>query len=396
QDICDAPLLAARLDQPGDPLSVYIREQSDPTPPRTDSAPAPKDRPQTAILADTLNQVLDDQHLYTPERFAGIDLDAKTREMLQEAPDGRSLRRLNLALLQSAYPEAITPNRTIPRNFFIPHGGKGWIFLITTFMAFLLGEAFAPGYATRYCVGKNVRETRWGIAGVGVFLALVFPAVLLFIALYARIHFPDVDPQQVLPLVVRQLNNPIIGGLIIGALLMAVMSSADSALNSATAIFVKDLFEHQLGWQDTGDGRLLKLARICSAGMGAAAILVAVLWSDIIGLLLFTYHVWAPAIIVPVCVGVFSRRRSHRQTVIILATMIIATVGTMLYRLPLMFYNNFSIEITSPRTRGFIETFDPAVFGVLVSLAAFILLSVSARVLWGPPDGGRRTDQATA
>jgi hypothetical protein len=52
--------------------------------------------------------------------------------------------------------------------------GKGWLFLITTFLAFLLGETFAPGYATRYCVGKNIKETRIGIAGVGVFLAFTF------------------------------------------------------------------------------------------------------------------------------------------------------------------------------------------------------------------------------
>ncbi|MBN2447564.1 MAG: sodium:solute symporter family protein, partial [Phycisphaerae bacterium] len=129
----------------------------------------------------------------------------------------------------------------VPANFFRLEGGKGWLFLITTFLAFLFGETFAPGYATRYCVGKNIRETRIGIAGVGFFLALFFPAVLFFIALYARIHFPDIDPQQALPMVVQKLNNPVIGGVIIGALLMAVMSSADSALNSATAIFVKDL-----------------------------------------------------------------------------------------------------------------------------------------------------------
>ncbi|MBN1592298.1 MAG: sodium:solute symporter family protein, partial [Candidatus Coatesbacteria bacterium] len=163
----------------------------------------------------------------------------------------------------------------IPPEFFQLEGGKGWIFLITTFLAFLLGETFAPGYATRYCVGKDVKHTRLGIAGVGFFLAMVFPVVLFFIALYARIHFPDIDPQQALPMVVKQLNNPVFGGLIIGALLMAVMSSADSALNSSTAIFVKDLFEHQLGWKDRGDGKMLKLARICSAALGGAAILVA-------------------------------------------------------------------------------------------------------------------------
>lgn len=66
-------------------------------------------------------------------------------------------------------------------------------------------------------------------------------------------------------MVVRDLNNPLVAGVIIGALLSAVMSSADSALNSATTIFVKDLFEHQLKWEGQDDRNTLKLARICSA-----------------------------------------------------------------------------------------------------------------------------------
>jgi len=248
----------------------------------------------------------------------------------------------------------------VPEEFFQLEGGRGWVFLLTTFLAFLFGEAFAPGYATRYCVGKDVRHTKIGIAGVGAFLALTFPAILFFIALYARLHFPDIEPQQALPMVVTELNNPFVGALIIAALLSAVMSSADSALNSSTAIFVKDLFEHQLGWEDKKDGRTLRIARLCSAILGVAAILIAVAWSDIIDLLLFTYHVWAPAIILPVCVGALSKERSPQLTKNIVATMLLATVVTFAYRLT-----------------SYSEEFDPAVFGVLFSFVVFFTLKAT-------------------
>lgn len=141
---------------------------------------------------------------------------------------------------------------------------------------------------------------------------------------------------------------------------MAVMSSADSALNSSTAIFVKDLFEHQLGWTDRGDGKILTLARVCSALLGIAAIVIAVLWSDIIGLLLFTYHVWAPAVILPVVIGALTERRSPELTKNIFITMLIATVSTFIYRV-------------TPYARQF----DPAVFGVIVSCVVFFTLRYS-------------------
>ncbi|MEJ2244931.1 MAG: hypothetical protein P8Y80_02415, partial [Acidobacteriota bacterium] len=267
-----------------------------------------------AIIKDLNSIVTGRESIYDPEIFDSSTLTPQTKKLIGTYPEGRDLSRLNLSLIQDAYPEEITRNRSIPAFFFSPKGNKGWLFLITTLIAFLLGETFAPGYATRYCVGKDIRQTRVGIAGVGIFLAVIFPVILFFIALYARIHYPDIEPQQALPMVVSQLHNPLIGGLIIGALIMAVMSSADSALNSSTAIFVKDLFEHQLGWKDQRDGRMLKLARICSAVLGCTAIAIAIIWPDIIGLLLFTYHVWAPAIILPVCIGVFTKKRSSALT----------------------------------------------------------------------------------
>ena len=250
-------------------------------------------------------------------------------------------------------------SQKVPDTFLMLEGGKGYIFMITTFLAFLLGETFAPGYATRYCIGKDIRETKIGIAGVGFFLALTFPVILFFIALYGRIHFPDIEPQQALPMVIKSLNNPVVSGVLVAALLSAVMSSADSALNSSTAIFVKDLFEHQLGWEDQGDGKILKLARICTVVLGVVSTTIAVIWTDIIDLLLFTYHVWAPAIILPVVFGTLTKRKDSRLTRNIFITMVIATVATLMYRI-------------TPYT----DVFDPAVLGVGVSFMVFYALEM--------------------
>ncbi len=377
-DFQDPENLMQRMEEDDDPLSSYIRqvilEAEDHS---LENLRTDENDQETAeiTIRNVFNALLEDENLYQKERFAHLKLSEQTSELLKlHEPEGTDLRRLNLSLIQDAFPDDISRNRSISADFFKIEGGKGWLFLITTFLAFLLGETFAPGYATRYCVGKDVRHTRWGIAGVGFFLAATFPVILFFIALYARIHFPDIDPQQALPMVVKQLNNPIIGGLMIGALLMAVMSSADSALNSATAIFVKDLFEHQLGWKDTGDGKMLRLARICTAGLGVTAILVAVLWSDIIGLLLFTYHVWAPAIILPVTVGAIYKKRSKRLNINIFYTMIAATVITLLYRLMMFLHDKFELALFSEAAYEWMNNFDPAVFGVGVSCTSFILL----------------------
>ncbi len=248
---------------------------------------------------------------------------------------------------------------TLPDKWFSYEGGKGVSFLITTFLAFLLGETFAPGYATRYCIGKDIKSTKRGIAGIGLVLALTFPAVLFFIALYGRLHFPEIDSQLALAMVVKSLHSPWVSGIIIAALLSAVMSSADSALNSCTAIFVKDVFEDQFKTKFKSDKSSLKWARWLTMGVGVVATAVAFFWPDIIGLLLFTYHLWAPGIILPVVFGAMSKEKSENLNWAIFMTMLVSVGTTILYR-----------------KTSYAEKFDPAVFGVLVSLVCFYSIRI--------------------
>jgi SSS family solute:Na+ symporter len=244
-------------------------------------------------------------------------------------------------------------------------GGRGWLFVVTTFLAFLLGETFGPAYATRYCIGKDVAETKKGIAGVGFALSFTFPVFILIIAIYGRLAFPEVESQQALAEVVKYLNNPVFGGLMIAALLSAVMSSADSALNSATTIFTKDLFEHQLRWRDRSDKFILKLARILTVILGVVSTLIAILFPDIIGLLLFTYQIWAPAIILPICIGALSSERSELQNANVFWTMLLATGVTLVYA-----------YLPNEQLKEIVDQFEPAVFGVCASLVIYFLIWV--------------------
>ncbi|MDO9580462.1 MAG: sodium:solute symporter family protein [Bacteroidales bacterium] len=242
----------------------------------------------------------------------------------------------------------------IPHDFFKIDGGKGIYFAVSTFFAFLVGETFAPAYVTRFCVGKNIKATKKGITGAGLFLTLTFPVILFFIALYARYYFPDIDSEQALPRTILSLNNPIVSGIIIAALMSAVMSSADSILNSSTAIIVKDIFEFYFKKKHT-DKNNLKNARIFSVVLGILGILLALVLPNIIDLLLLTYTLWAPGILLPVIVGVFSKHKSVYHNNLIFICMVTSLAGTViLMSLNMEFFRY------------------PAVFGVLISIIVYI------------------------
>ncbi|NJM14382.1 MAG: hypothetical protein HC896_02510 [Bacteroidales bacterium] len=242
----------------------------------------------------------------------------------------------------------------MPAHFFRFDGGKGLFFAFSAFFAFLVGETFAPGYVTRFCVGKNVKETKWGVAGAGFFLSLTFPVILFFIALYARINFPGIDSEQALPKTILKLNSPIVGGVIIAALMSAVMSSADSILNSATAIFVKDIVEHYKLKPKRTCFTGLRLARAFSVFLGLTGILLALAMPNIIHLLLLTYTLWAPGILVPVVAGIFSKHRSQAHNNLVFVSMLAALSSTF----GLMQLENEIFRY-------------PAVFGVAISAAVY-------------------------
>ena len=61
------------------------------------------------------------------------------------------------------------------------------VHLIGLFFAFLLGETFIPPYTTRCFIARDAEQSRWGIAGAGLFLLLFHPIVILVLGLSAHI-----------------------------------------------------------------------------------------------------------------------------------------------------------------------------------------------------------------
>jgi hypothetical protein len=125
---------------------------------------------------------------------------------------------------------------------------------------------------------------------------------------------------------------------------------------------------------------MLRLARICTAVLGCTAIAIAIIWPDIIGLLLFTYHVWAPAIILPVCVGAFTKKKSPTLTRNICITMIVATSCTLAYRGVLFLNTKGWWSPLHEKAYFFLDQLDPSVFGVSISCLTFAGLVLYGRL----------------
>jgi SSS family solute:Na+ symporter len=264
----------------------------------------------------------------------------------------------------------------------------------TMFFAFFLGEILVPPYAVRCFIARDSRGAKWGVAGAGIFLLLFHPIAIFALGVAARgddnirteintkfeeQHQKLVTAQTTLktdkdhkddkalrekasqeaarftfPLLMRKAFPPIFAGVMIAALIAAVMSSADSCLSSLATVVMEDIYRPHIE-PGASDKRLLTVARLTTLVTGIGATICALIYRDIVEILEFIYDFWAPAMVVPFVVGILWYKPSRVYAVV--GSMLSGMLATIVWKFVLM----------SP------YQFSPALFGFLVAVVTFLL-----------------------
>jgi hypothetical protein len=84
-------------------------------------------------------------------------------------------------------------------------------------------------------------------------------------------------------------------------------------------------------------------------------------------------------VVLPICVGVLSKKRSPGLTRNIFVTMIAASGLTLSYKFILFLNAKGWWSPLGENSYAFLERFDPSVFGVLASCMIFTALSLTSR-----------------
>ncbi len=176
-----------------------------------------------------------------------------------------------------------------------------------TSLLLVVGLTYVVGpdmYSRLFCARDD------GTARASTFWAagLMIPAALAItlIGMGAAVLFPDIAAGQALPTVINEIFSPFVGGIVLAALLCAVMSSADTTLLSASTILAVDVIG---GWRGAPDReRSLPRSRWLIIGLGIVSLVVALLLNDIISALIFAYTIYTCGVILPVLAGFFKDR----------------------------------------------------------------------------------------
>ena len=150
--------------------------------------------------------------------------------------------------------------------------------------------------------GRVARKSVFWTAGLLVPLALG----ITLIGMTAAVLYPNITSEQAFPTVIKNVMPPVLVGLVLAALLSAVMSSAVTCLLSASTILTTDVI-HKFKPAITED-KLLVISRWGIIVLGLVALAVALLLKGIINSLMFAYTIYTAGLIPIVIAGFYKEK----------------------------------------------------------------------------------------
>lgn len=171
----------------------------------------------------------------------------------------------------------------------------------------LIGLTYVVGpdmYSRLFCA-KDTKTARVSVFWTAL-LIIPFAFGITVIGMGASALFPQVSSEQALPIVMNEILPPFLGGIVLAALLCAVMSSADTCLLSASTILTVDVigrFKPSLSQEE-----ILSISRWGIVVLGLSSLILALTLKGIISALLFAYTIYTAGLILPVIAGFYKSR----------------------------------------------------------------------------------------
>jgi len=230
---------------------------------------------------------------------------------------------------------AIAPQ--LPEDTFrmIPavHTWEVWLNYFRAWLIFGLADVTAQTLLQRAFSARNeqVAQNSFYLAGIGHLSLGMIPVML---GIIASVTMPGiVDTESVIPTMAIEHLHPVAIAIFVGALLAAIMSSADSALLAAASLFsvnILPLFKPEL----TDKLRLLA-TRIAIPIFGSMAVYVALEVQVVYDLIMDSNSVILVCVTIPFIVGVYWRKANRTGALVSMA------VGFLTWLVAILFAPGF-------------------------------------------------------
>jgi SSS family transporter len=226
----------------------------------------------------------------------------------------------------------------------------GWV------LAVLPGQMVLQLYHQRIFAARTERIAMTGLRNLAVSCLLAGAwATVLGMALY-KLNPNLADRDAAVTWCVTSLLPRTVGVLVLGAVVAAIVSTADSALHSTSASITRDIYQG-LVRPDATDAEVLRFSRRCIAAVGAAGVAAGIAMPSIIEVLVLGYTMTVSGLFFPLFLGRFWRGATRSGAI---AGMVLGVLTTLVLSL----------------VPGVQEVFPPIGGGLAASLVSMVAVSV--------------------
>ncbi|TVQ39096.1 MAG: sodium/proline symporter PutP [Spirochaetaceae bacterium] len=211
----------------------------------------------------------------------------------------------------------------------IPAGPLPLIAIIST-MAWGLGYFGQPHILARFMSIRSVRELPKAttIAVVWVAFSLGFAVIVGLVGIPL---FPDLagpEAETVFIRMIRLVFSPWIGGILLAAILSAIMSTIDSQLLVSSSALTEDIYKRSIN-REAGEQRLMWIGRVSVIAISIVALVLALNpQNTILGLVAYAWGGFGAAFGPVILMALFSRKATWQAA---LAGMVTGTVVLVLW-----------------------------------------------------------------
>jgi SSS family solute:Na+ symporter len=198
-------------------------------------------------------------------------------------------------------------NASLPPGYFsFPTSPEfDWKTLLS--LLILVGATYVVGpdmYSRLFCAKGEKTAQRSAFLSAFLFIPLTF--AIIFIGMAARVLYPEIPAEGAFPQVITSVLSPGLSGLILAALIAALMSSADTCLLTQSVILTEDIVKRVHPALD--ERKTILVTRLSLVGLGLVALGLALALKGVISSLLFAYTIFTCGLVAPVIAGFYKEK----------------------------------------------------------------------------------------
>jgi SSS family solute:Na+ symporter len=172
--------------------------------------------------------------------------------------------------------------------------------LVSYLLLIGLTYVVGPDMYSRLFSARDARTARNSVFWAALLIAPLAFAITLM-GMGASILFPNISPEQAFPALIQGVFPPVVGAIVLAAVVSAIMSPA--LLLTASTILSNDIITKLR--PSLNEKQVVLISRWGIVVLGILSLLLALMLKGVISALLFAYTVYTSGLILPVLAGFY-------------------------------------------------------------------------------------------